>query len=331
METRTYRIVNVAQILQQSFPLGDSSNSVKISIYDVDDSAQDVSVAAMTFVTGVTWKYSWTPTENHMFLIDYYNETLDSHYYEYCQVAGELVGVPGGAGVGSTLTVLQKSVLLGLDNYNPNDLTGDGSSGDQATRSINKALQKIYSLIKDSKFMQAYGSTSLASVASQDYIALSAISDLDEVVSVLDTSNNITLQYIEPWKYFQTPNPANVTGVPFQYTRIFNRIYLRPRPTAVITYTTQYRKTYADLSAGSDVALIPSKYNYWILAEAMVEWKIMEDPNAVPAILLSERDKVRDIAMMDILSEYNKVIVSDSHWGSNDFNWRGFESPIDGT
>lgn len=326
----TYRLAGQAQNLLQSFPLGNSADTVLISIYDADDNTADVTEAAMTHETGVSWGYAWTPTESHNFIIKYDNQTIDVQEYEYVKVAGEIVGVPGGAGVGSTLTVLQKSLLLALDNYNANDLTGDGSSGDQATRSINKALQKIYSMLKNNRYLQAYGSSALSSTADQAYIELSGISDLDEITAMKDATNNVTLQYIEPWKYFQTSDPAEITGVPFQYTRIFNRAYLRPTPTAVINYVTEYRKTYADLSAGGDVALIPSKYNYWILAEAAVEWYAMQDAYNVPQIVLAERDRNKDIAMGDLMSDFNKIIVADNHFGNSygDLYWRGFTSPM---
>lgn len=333
MDRNTYRLVNQAQVLAQAFPGANSADSVVISIYDLDDNAADVSLAAMTYETGVTWSYSWTPTENHFYLVDFYNQTMDVHHYEYVKVTGELTGTPGGSGVGSTLAVLRKAFLIQLDQWSTtsgNDLSGDASLGDIATKCLNKALQKIYSLLKSSKYLQAYGSTSLVSTVDQAYIALSAISDLDEVVSVQDSSNDYSLVYMQPYDYFRyVPDPAADTGTPTHYTRVFNRIYLNPRPTEAITYTTQYQKNYADLSGDSDVALIPSKYNYWIYAEAEVEFYKTLDPYNIPSIVLDERNRNREIAMADALSRFNEMIVSDSHWFRGERTpERDYERPV---
>lgn len=330
MERNTYRVVNQAQTLLQAFPDAQSGDTVVITIYDVDDAAVDVNAVAMTFVSDVSWKYAWTPTQNNNYIVTYTNQTQNVSHYEYVKVSGELAGVPGGSGVGSALSVLRKAFLIQIDNYNSGDLTGDASSGDLATKSINKALQKIYSMCKDEKFMEAYPSTSLVSVVSQDYIALSGITDLDEVLSIQDTTNNYRLVYIPFYKYRQwAPNPALIPGTPTHYTKLFERIYLYPRPSAIVTYTTDYIKSYAELSADADVALLPSKYNYWIYAEAEVEWYKMQDPYNIPQIVLTERQRCYDIALADIMSGFNENLESEGIFFRQNDRPRNMYTPFD--
>lgn len=319
MERNTYRLIDVAQTLLQAFPLGANTDTVVISIYDVDDAAMDVSQSAMTTVTGNQWKYSWTPSQNHNFVVDYWNQTLDVHDYEYIQVVGSLTGVPGGSGTGSMLSTLRTRFLKLIDNFNANDLTGTNSSGEVADLCINEALQEIYAQLKASRYLEAYGSTALISVSGQDYIELSGITDLDEIKSIKDTTNNLTLFYISAADYFfQIPNPANVSGTPYRFCRIFNRVYLTPRPDSAITYTTEYIKNYARLSSDSDRALIPGQYDNWIYAEAKVLWLEMEDSSNVTAIREAklERAEKRDLYMGAIMAQFGRNSQAQSNFRS---------------
>lgn len=328
-DRNVYRQLNVAQTLTQAFPNGSSTDSVFYSIYDVDDNAQDVASTAMTNESGTIWSAQWTPTEAHTFVIDYFNATLDIHYYEYVKVTGESF-TGGGAGLGTTLSNLRTRFLKMIDNYNANDLTGTNSSGEIADLCINDALQLIYSQIKDSKYMQAYSGT-LSSVANQAYIELSGISDLDEVASMKDTTNNITLVCIPAHQYFtQVPNPADQTGTPSHYCRIFQRVYLTPRPVSVIAYTTEYVKSYARLSADSDIALIPTKYDDWIYKEARVLWLMMEDISNTQAIAAakSERDEAREIYINDIMADFDLASVSKSHWTEGEPTSYPYSRPV---
>jgi len=318
MDRQTYRQINIAQVLSQAFPEAASTDNVTYSIYDLDDNAQDVAATAMTYETGVVWTAAWTPNQGNTYLITYTNTTQNVSHYEYVKVIGQIIGSPSASGSGSTLAVLRKALLIQLDEWSTtsgNDLTGDASLGDIVTKCLNKALQKIYSQLKSSKYLQAYGSTSLATTADQAYIELSAISDMDEIVAIKDATYQRTLVWIPPYDYFKyVPDPSTDQGVPDHYTRIFNRIYLTPRPTGVITYTTEYMKIYGDLSGDSDTALIPAKFNHWIYAEAEVEFYKTLDPYNVPSIVLAERDRCREIGMADALSGFDQELVSDSHW-----------------
>jgi len=317
MENVEYRLVDVAASLLISFPQGQTTDTVVISIYDVDDSTLDVDAVAMTNVTGENWKYSWTPSETDNFIVTFWNQTLDVKYYRYITVTGSLVGVPGGSGTGSTQANLRSRFLRLIDNYNANDLTGTNSSGDIADLVINNALQIIYADIKNSIYLDAYGSSGLISTANQAYIELSAISDLDNLVAIKDQTNMYDLVEIEPWQYFlMVPVTTQVTGTPYWWTRIFNRIYLAPTPTAAITYVTEYKKTYARLASDSDTALIPSKYDPWIYEEARVQWLMMEDITATGAlqVAIANRDRVREIYLSDLSANYASVKQSRSYF-----------------
>ena len=189
-------------------------------------------------------------------------------------------------------------------------------------------------MLKASKYLQAYASTALSTVANQAYIELSGIADLDEVVAVQDTTNDVTLQCIPANVYFRAnPDPSNNTGTPYRYCRIFNRIYLDPRPTAIINYTVQYQKTYARLTSDADVALIPSKYDDWIYSEAKPEWYAMLYEGQVPAYILAAQADTRIIYMNDVMSDFDMVPQSESHWNqyNADIGFPNFNRPVDGT
>jgi len=332
-ERSEYFILNQTNTIHTAFPdPGSSGDNVVVSVYDVDDANQDVSEAAMTHVVANTWKYAWSsPNQTNNYIIDMYNKTLEVHNYIYARLTGSITGAPTGATDGDTLTNLQKEFLLSIDNYNADDLTGDGSAGDQATRVINQALQKIYGMISDSTWMQSNPST-LASVADQEYIELSGISDIDHVTSIRDTTNDQTLVRIPLWKYRQmVPDPSANTGTPSAYTRLFNRLYLTPRPTSAITYQVDYRKNVSNLSSGSDKAAIPIKFNYWIIAEAHLFWQRMVDPadTATMNSLVALATDARTTALRDIYANFDEAHVSESRWYDmgDGFNAK-FDSPV---
>lgn len=336
MSVRTvYRNVNEAQVLANEWQQGSSTDSVKVSIYNMDSNAVTLAATAMTNETGGLFSYSWTPTSTATYRIDYYNETLDSHDYEVTQVRGSATTTPAGGSGGSTFLTLKTNFLKQLDNYNGNDLTGTNSSGELAGLYLNHAMQTIYATIKASNDMESYSSTSLASVADQAYINLSGISDLDEIRAIKDTTNQWKLQPMTAdWYFRNVPDPSSVTGTPHQYCRIFNRIYLNPRPTSVITYTTEYIKTYPELSADGDQALIPTKYDRWIYAEAWVLWLIGEDPNATAAIQIAqkERERVESKFLNDMFSDFDRIPQGASHFLDNENRrWLPYQNPVDGT
>lgn len=215
----------------------------------------------------------------------------------------------------SSLSTLRVRLLKLLDAYNANDLTGTNSGGEVADLCINDALQIIYSLLKPTKLLQSYGSSALSSIADKAYMELSNIPDLDEIKSVKDPTNRIVLLEITPTQYFdRNPQPTDSTGTPVRFCRVFNRIYLDPMPSTAVTYTVEYIKTYPRLVLDGDEALIPSKYDDWIMKEASVKWYMMEDANSIPERVISERDQARQIYMSDVMSQFGRASQAGSHF-----------------
>lgn len=332
MDNQVYIIEGQAYTILQAIPESKEGDNVTITIYNVTDSTADTAATAMTFVTGETWKYAFTPSDGDIYLATITHVAFNAKYYKYLNSVSSTPSPSTAGSTGSTLTVLQKKLLLSVDNYNAGDLSGDGSAGDQATRALNQALQKIYSMIKDSRYVQAYpDTTSLASVAGTDYIALSGITDLDAIIAITDPTNQYKLTQIPFWKYrMWSPDPSQSTGTPTHYARIFDRIYLYPRPDAAVDYTVDYQRTYADLSSGSDQAAIPAKYDYWIIAEAALHWQRMKDPADLATMQTYKLmvDEAREAAEKDIYGDFDQEKVAESHWDHYEATHLRFDSPV---
>ena len=220
----------------------------------------------------------------------------------------------------STFTQLKIKLLKQLDMYNSAEPAGTNSSLDLAGICTNNALHKIYDLCKGSKYTEALPTTRFSSVADQAYIDLDAECYLDDIESIIDTTNQYQLEQRSWWWYRRNfPNPAQQTGVPVFYVRRRNRIYLAPTPSGAVTYTLDFQKMLKDLVEDGDISLLPTHYDYWILAEAEVEWYMMEDKDNVPQIVLNERDKSRELAMDSIFTAFNKNAQSNSHFASDDW------------
>lgn len=228
----------------------------------------------------------------------------------------------------TTFINLIKKTLKALDNYGlsstgaTTDLTRATTSLDQNTSGevmgicINLALHTIYDLIKDSKYLKALPSTKLVSTADQAHIDLDVEPNLDEIEALLDTTNNLRLTR-KSWSWYRRhyPNPAQSTGTPVFYARRWTRIYLAPTPSAAVTYTCDFVKNTNDLVNDNDFSLLPTQYDYWILAEAMVWWFKMEDANSVPVAITQERDDIRQNAMNAVMSGFDTAFQSASHFG----------------
>lgn len=236
----------------------------------------------------------------------------------------------------TTFANLIKKLLKTLDNYNSTDLTrstlsiDQNSSGELAGIVLNLALHEIYDLIKDSKYLKALPSTNLSSIADQDYIDLDVEPYLDEIESITEPEQNIRL-IKKSWSWYRRtlPDPSEASGEPIYYTRRDNRIYLFPRPTSARTYTVDFVKFPKDLDLDNDVPVLPTHYDYWIIAEAKVKWYEMEDPTAVPPALIAARDTARDTAVGAIMSHFDNEVQSGSHWDNydEDRTFREFQSP----
>ena len=242
----------------------------------------------------------------------------------------------------STFSSLIKKLLKMLDNYSMSggvagDLTRSTATVDQNTSgeiagiAINLALHQIYDLIKDSKYLQALPSTKFSSVISQDYIDLDLEPYLDEIEAITEGTNNFKL-IRKSWGWYRKnfPDPSKTTGIPVYYIRRNSRIYLAPRPTSVINYTVDFVKLVEDLVADGDISLIPTHYDYWIIQEACYEWYKMEDPQAIPEAIILDRADKREIAINAIMSGFDELSESQSHWNYGEPGIYPYRTPVQG-
>lgn len=236
------------------------------------------------------------------------------------------------------LSGLIKKFLLSIDSYNSSDLAIETPStltvdtlGERARLCINFALNEIYDLIKDSRYLEAYPTTALSSIADQDYINLDPETYLDDVESILDTTNKFKLVK-KTWQWYRRnfPDPANDTGVPVYYVRRNNRLYLAPRPSSALNYTIDFRKFTGDLELNGDYPLIPTRYDRWVVAEAKVFWFGMEDQTAVPQLIKEERNQTRQIAIDSIMTGYDEILQSGSNTERETLGFLPYERPVNG-
>lgn len=233
------------------------------------------------------------------------------------------------------LSGLIKKLLLSIDSYNSADLTletaGDttvDTLGERARVCINFALHKIYSLIKDSKYLENFPVTTLASTTSQDYIDLDPEAFLDDIESITDTTNDYKL-IKKSWGWYRrhAPDPSAATGTPIYYIRRGSRVYLTPRPTSAITYTVDFKKLVGDLKLNGDLPLIPTQYDIWIISEAKFEWFVMEDPSSVPQVIVEGRNDTRQAALESIMTSYDQIRQAGSNTESEPFGMMPWSSP----
>lgn len=223
----------------------------------------------------------------------------------------------------TTFSNLIKKFLKVLDNYNSNDLTrstdsvDSNSSGEVAGICINLALHICYDLAKDSKYLKPSSPATLTSTADQDFIELDVELLLDEIESLNDEANEYKLTK-KTWDWYKEnfPNPENQSGTPRFYIRRGDKVYLAPRPTSAIDYTAYFVKLQNDLSLDDDFSLLPTQYDYWVIAEAMVEWAKMEDKNSIPPVLISERNEKRQIALNAIGAKFDDFAQSGSNFSN---------------
>lgn len=219
----------------------------------------------------------------------------------------------------TTLSKLIVKFLKALDSYNANDLTvsdtdtDSDTAGERARVCLNLALQSIYGIAKDTKYLQSYPVTSLSSTASQDFIDLDPEAYLDEIDAITDTTNDVML-IKRSWTWYRShfTDPSNTSGVPRYYCRRNNRIYLAPRPDASYTYTIDFVKLTKDLELPNDLPLLPTQFDPWIIAEAKVWWYGMEDPTQVPQSVINERDIIRVNSLVAIKGKFDEILVAGS-------------------
>lgn len=236
---------------------------------------------------------------------------------------------------GSTLTVLATDLLSDLDLYNANDLSFStvGTSGYQAMKALNKALQKLYSKMQDTYLLKTIPVNSTKSTtADQDYVDISSITALAEIENIYEASNDLNLEKISFEEYRRrAADPSSSTGNPLAYARRDTYLYIYPRPDAVYTLNIYHTKIVTDLATGADTSAIPSRYNYLILDWAKVEWQVMQDASDTARIAAyqAQADRSWEIAWEDIQSKFAVYEESDSYWDQgNQPQFPPFDSPV---
>ena len=236
----------------------------------------------------------------------------------------------------STLTQLIVKVMMAWDSWNSTDTTisttdtTNDTSGERARQAINRALQLIYALIKDSKYLEAYPTTALSSTANQDYIDLDPEAYLDDIDAITETTNQKIRLTRRSWSWYRTnyPDPSQAVGDPVYYIRRGNRVYLAPRPSSAVPYTIDYRKIPKELSLGGDVPLIPNSLDFWVVAESVVILYIMEDPSSVPAQVLVERNDARAAGLNSVNTSFDKPMQSGSNTESDGRHSYPYKRPV---
>lgn len=226
-------------------------------------------------------------------------------------------------------------LLKSLDQYNSTDLTISTLStdydtmGERARICLNIGLHKCYDLAKESKYLEAYPTTNIATVAGVDYVELDQEAELDDIEAITETTNSRKLVR-RSWGWYRrhVPDPSQVTGNPLYYIRRGDRLYLTPRPNSAITLTIDFNKYMGDLKSGDDQPLFPTHYDGWVIAEAMVEWHKMEDPTAVPPLIIEERDDARKIALGGIFTAYDYSLQSGSNCEPEELSAWPYKRPI---
>lgn len=230
----------------------------------------------------------------------------------------------------------KKFLKVGIDSYNSTDLaisdtdTDVDSLGERARHCLNIALHRIYSLIKESKYLEAYPTQSLSSISGQAFIDLDSETFLDEIDSISEQTTQQVRLIQKSWMWYRRnfPSPENITGDPVYYMRRGNRVYLAPTPSGARVYTIDYRKYTGDLKLAGDLPLIPTQFDGWIISEARVDWYMMEDPSAVPEQILLAREDARAAALGSILSSYDKDIQASSNCEGESLHMYPYQRPV---
>lgn len=153
--------------------------------------------------------------------------------------------------------------------------------------------------------------TTVSTVADQEYVALSSMtpavnttSTVDEFSRVYQTTTDNALERWSIQQYRQkVPDVSTAEGTPLAYARWRDRLYLFPRPDAVITLYADIWVVPIALSGDADtmVASLTHKYDEWILAGAVYRWFQFIDPD----------DPTRSTYFKNIYDELTKRFSSD--------------------
>jgi len=144
---------------------------------------------------------------------------------------------------------------------------------------INQTIQEIANSPQGRKLVEDYGTVS--TVADQEYVELSNLTGtrfsgyaIDEISKVYQKEDDIDLDRITIQQYrYEFPDPSVESGNPYLYARWAERLYLRSRPSAVITLYVDFWVVPSVLSADGDACDFAPRFDEWVLTGAAYRWK----------------------------------------------------------
>lgn len=175
-------------------------------------------------------------------------------------------------------------------------------------RWINWVIQDICSRA-DFPFKNTY-TTFDTIVSDYDYLFSSIATDIEKVSSVLDTTNDIQLEYITPEEFDTVTLSATDNSKPYYWTVTDTELKLHPTPDGIYTIKVNYIKTINDLLNSTDIPVIPDKWSEIIILGAYqkaLEWN--DDFNYASVIEGQfERKLSRMISSSDKTSGQDQII-----------------------
>lgn len=129
------------------------------------------------------------------------------------------------------------------------------------------------------------------------------ISDLRAVLAVTDTTNKNVLDFAD-FRDLNDDDPTlTTTGYPYCWYQSAPTV-ISTYPTTVTALSVRYLKVPTDLSAGTDVALIPPRYHYDILVEGACAYAYRDSDNWEAA---QACQNVFDSAVLDMGDALNVI------------------------
>ena len=137
----------------------------------------------------------------------------------------------------------------------------------------------------------------------------SAITDLLDIIKVVDRTNDRTLEYI-PYQrlveYYPDPD-SNMTTTPDFVSRMADYIYFGPTPSAGTRFYITYSKTIAEL-VSTDTMPVDSDYDELIVAIAL-EWLYTFFDPKDRSTIMTAREKVAELRKMLVVNSPKRVFM----------------------
>ena len=152
------------------------------------------------------------------------------------------------------------------------------------------------------------------------------VNDLRAVISVADTTANLTLRSLDVRDVKQMDPSATITGTPLYYWLDNNTVNVWPTSTTD-QLSVRYQQVPADLANDTDVPVLPSRYQMLIVDGAQIR-ALAEGPNPKPSNLerlqaLSPLYEARVQRMCEALlvREMDNLELLGTAGGSEDDTW----------